>query len=185
MNDTELVALFLQRDENAITITKRNYGSYSFSIALRILGSYEDAEECENDAYIALWNSIPPEEPKNMKAYLGRIIRNISLNRLKAQKAEKRNADITIPFSDLSECISSQNDIWKEIDRILLGEYISDWLKKEKKLDRVLFIRYYWFGEDYEKLMEEFRLTYNNLANKLFRMRKRLKKHLMKKGVEV
>lgn len=185
MKDTELIALFQQRDENAIPLTKKVYGAYSFSIALRILDSYEDAEECENDSYLALWNTIPPEEPNSLKAYLGKIIRNLSLNRLKAQKAEKRNADITVPFSDLAECIPSTNDIWKEIESKLLGEYISDWLKKEKVFDRVLFIRYYWFGEDYEHLMEEFQLSYNNLANSLFRMRKRLKKYLKKKGVAV
>ena len=166
MKDTELIALFQQRDENAIPLTKKVYGAYSFSIALRILDSYEDAEECENDSYLALWNTIPPEEPKSLKAYLGKIIRNLSLNRLKAQKAEKRNADITVESK-------------------LLGEYISDWLKKEKVFDRVLFIRYYWFGEDYEHLMEEFQLSYNNLSNSLFRMRKRLKKYLKKKGVAV
>lgn len=89
MDDNTIVQLYWDRDKMAIDATSEKYGSYCQSIANNILGNWEDAEECVNDTYFNTWNSIPPQRPKLLAAYLGKLTRNISFNLYKKNKAKR------------------------------------------------------------------------------------------------
>ena len=112
MKDTEIIALYWKRDETAITATANTYGNYCYSIAYRILYNKEDAEECVNDTWLNAWKSIPPQRPNRLSTYLGRITRNLSLDRHKLLTAEKRGSgQVELALSELEECVPTQMDM--------------------------------------------------------------------------
>ena len=185
MKDDEIVALYLQRDEAAIAETEAEYGEYCCSIARRILWSDEDAEECVSDAYLILWNSIPPEKPRSLKAFLGRIIQNASIDRLRRENAEKRGRNKELLLSELEDCIPSENDVESAVERMILGDVLDRWLSKEKPDNRKIFLCRYWYGFEYAELAERFHVREQTLMLRMHKMRKRLKKYLMKEGISV
>jgi hypothetical protein len=90
MQDEKIVELYFNRDEQAIAATSVKYNTYCMNIAMNILNNREDSEECVNDTWLAAWNSIPPHRPENLSAFLGKLTRNFSINRHKANHAERR-----------------------------------------------------------------------------------------------
>ena len=116
------------RNENAIDATDKKYGRLLYSISFNILSNNEDSKECVNDTYVRTWKSVPPERPKSLTAYLGRIIRNMSLDYLKQKRAQKRYSGGDLLLSELEDCIPSQNTVWEEIENKALSRLISDWL---------------------------------------------------------
>lgn len=185
MDDDKIIELFHRRDEQAIKETEARYGDYCRSISGKILNSKEDVDECVQDAYLKLWDTIPPEEPKNLKAYLGSIVRNISINRLKKQNAGKRGKNSDLLLSELEDCIPSQNEVESAVNMIILGELLDKWLEKEKPAHRRLFLGRYLHGYEYSELSEIFRESESTLMLRLHRMRKKLKKYLEKEGISV
>jgi len=185
MEDNKIIALFYNRDEEALSQTDARYGTYSRSIAMHILNSSEDAEECVQDSYMRLWETIPPERPESLKAYLGRIVRNISISRLRNRNAEKRRDDMEVLFSELEDCIPSRNDVEAAVDHLILTQLINHWLEKEKKENRKLFVGRYWYGCGYAELAARYGMTENKVTLRLHRMRERLKKYLEREGVSV
>ena len=112
MDDAAIVQLFWDRDERAIPAAAEKYGNYCTSIALHIVGNWEDAEECVNDAYLNAWNSIPPHRPKMLSTFLGKIIRNLSINRYKHNTAEKRGGgELPAVLDELTDCVSGNDDV--------------------------------------------------------------------------
>lgn len=111
MQDSEIIALYWQRDEAAIAETSRKYGAYCFRIAGNILTAKEDAEECVNDAYHRAWNAIPPERPEHLGAWLGRVVRNVALGRWQHAHARKRNRGMTTLLSELEDCIPAPQNV--------------------------------------------------------------------------
>ena len=185
MEDSNIIELYQNRDENAIRETDGKYGAYSRSISYNIVESHEDAEECVNDSYLSVWNTIPPEKPNSLKAYLGRIVRNVSLSCFRKNHARKRDGGADVLFSELEDCIPAENDVEKALDRIMLGELISNWLDTETEENRYLFVRRYWYGDPYAELNNTFHISEKLLMNRLYQMRIRLKKYLEGKGVSV
>ena len=185
MKDDQIIALFFRRDEEAIARTDRCYGEYARNISVQILQSHEDAEECVEDAYLSLWNNIPPEKPKNLKAYLIGIVRNISISKLRKKRAEKRGGDRDLLLSELEDCIPSGNDVETTINHMLTVEVLNHWLEKQKSENRNLFLCRYWYGYEYSELTGRFHATEKQLILRLHRMRKELKKYLEKEGISV
>ena len=185
MEDSKIIELYQNRDENAIRETDCKYGAYSRSISYNIIDSHEDAEECVNDSYLSVWNTIPPKKPNSLKAYLGRIVRNVSLSRFRKNHARKRDRGAVVLFSELEDCIPAENDVEKALDRIMLGELISNWLDTETEENRCLFVRRYWYGDPYAELNNTFHISEKLLMNRLYQMRIRLKKYLEGNGVSV
>ncbi len=185
MEDEKIIALFFERSEEALRETEERYGAYSRSIAMHILNSREDAEECVEDSYMKLWETIPPERPDSLKAYLGRIVRNISISRLRKKNAEKRRDDMEVLFSELEDCIPSGNDVEAAVDHIILTEMINRWLEGEKAENRKLFVNRYWYGCGNAELAIRFGMSESRITLKLHRMRGRLKKYLEREGVSV
>lgn len=109
MRDHEIIELYWARNESAITATAEKYGNYCHTIAYNILHSKEDAEECSNDTYLGAWSSIPPQRPNRLSIYLGKITRNLALNRYKRYTAEKRgHGQVVLALSELEACVPSE-----------------------------------------------------------------------------
>ena len=144
MEDEETVQMYWDRDEKAISATSEKYGAYSMAIARHIVESPEDAEECVNEVYLKLWNSIPPHRPDLLAAYIGKIVRNVAFNRYKKNRAQKRGgSQMMIALEELAEEIGSNNleEVW---DQHMLTEVINSFLSELPEHKRKLFVRRYW-----------------------------------------
>ena len=185
MDDKEIIDLFLSRNEHAIKETDNRYGAFSRNLSYQILNSHEDAEECVNDSYLKLWDTIPPTVPESLMAYLGRIVRNLSLNRLRWKPEQKRNCDVEVLLSEIADCVPAYEDVEHAIDQMILSELITKWLSGAKKINRQIFVRRYWYGSTYEELARHYRLSEKKLMDRLYHMRRRLKEYLEKEGISV
>lgn len=181
MEDFQIIELYWSRKEEAIQETDTKYGKLLSYISYNIVSNYEDSEECVNDTYGKAWDSIPPQRPNNLSAYLGRIVRNLSINRWHENHAKKRGSGADILLSELSECIPASQTVEREIEESILIDSIVKWLKGLPKEDRVLFVRRYWYGDSLEVLAGK--TTPNKLAGKLFRLRQKLKMELEREGI--
>ena len=183
MEDTAIIQLFFQRAEQAIVEVQQKYGSFCRTVAMNLLQQKEDAEECVNDTWQAAWQRIPPENPRMLGAFLGRITRNLAISRFRKNTAQMRTEGLTVLLSELEHCVPSGQSTEEAVDSILLGEYISKWLESLSADDRALFVRRYWFGESLRELAREVGTGEGHLAQKLYRLRLQLKKELEKEGV--
>ena len=185
MEDTAIIQLFFQRAEQAIVEVQQKYGSFCRTVAMNLLQQKEDVEECVNDTWQAAWQRIPPENPRMLGAFLGRITRNLAISRFRKNTAQMRSEGLTVLLSELEHCVPSGQSTEEAVDSILLGEYISKWLESLSDDDRALFLRRYWFGESLRELSREVGTGEGHLAQKLYRLRLQLKKALEKEGVVV
>lgn len=185
MDDHAIVELYHRRNERAIAETEKKYGAFCRSIALRLLSIREDAEECVNDTWHAAWNTMPPNRPQVLSAFLGRITRNLSVSRWRREHARKRYDGIETMLSELEDCVPAPGTVEEHMERQLLAQSISAWLDSLTDEDRRLFIRRYWFGDPVKNLAAEQSLKANALAQRLLRLRKSLRAFLESEGVEV
>ena len=182
--DNEIIELFWQRDEKAIDIVTKKYGNYLFNIANTILNNKQDSEECLNEVYLKIWNSIPPAKPCNFKAFIAKIMRNLSVNRLKHDLAAKRKHN-NAAFHELEEYLLSDGEL---SDSIILEELqgsINTFLNGLKEKERNIFIRRYYFGESLDFIGKKYKITSNSVAKCLSRTREKLKTHLKNEGYYV
>lgn len=183
MEDSEIIALYFARDERAIAETDSRYRSYCGKIASNILQNSEDAAEAVNETYMRVWESIPPEKPRILSAFIGRITRNICLSRLRFLNAEKRGSGrAELVYEELSEGICSENDVEKEFDAKELASRINSFLRLQKENDRRVFICRYWYFESVEEISERFGFSKSKVKSILFRMRKKLSEQLKEEG---
>ena len=183
MEDRKIIALYHGRDEAAITETERKYGPFCCRIALNILAVREDAEECVNDTWYAAWERMPPEEPVSLRAFLGRITRNLAVSRFRASRAQKRYSGLELLLSELEECVPSDVSVERTLEGKELGDAISDWLETLREDDRELFVRRYWYGDTVKTLAAERNCGERQAAQRMYWLRGRLKTHLESKGV--
>ena len=183
MEDREIVRLYFRRDETAIRETQKKYSRPCTAVSMNILHNASDAEECVADTWIRTWNSVPPEKPKSLKAYVLKIVRNLSFDRWEKDHAAKRGGgQIAYVLDELSECIPAKNSVEKDVSLNLLSEEISSFLKHGNSRDSSIFVRRYFFAEPVSEIAERFELTESNVTTILFRMRRDLKRHLEKEG---
>ena len=180
MNDQEIISLYFDRDEQAIAETDKRYGKTCMRVSMSILNSHPDAEECVNDTYLKTWNAIPPAKPHSLCAFLCRIVRNLSINRLEELTAAKRNRDLTVSFEELEACIPLPDEKSPE-----LAELLESFLRKEGETDRVLFVGRYWFACPVEELARRTGLTRRAVHMRIFRTRERLRAYLTERGYGV
>jgi len=185
MNDNEIIALYWSRDERAISETDIKYGRFCKTIAVNILTVHEDAEECVNDTYHKAWTVIPPQRPEQFRAWLGRVVRNISLNLWNRNHAQKRNQGMETLMSELEECVPSSVSVDNEIDDIELGHLISKWLRSIPDEERMFFIIRYWNGVPLKEVAEKYGIGADKLAQKMLRLRKSLRSALEKEGISL
>lgn len=183
MDDRKIVALYHARSQSAIDETREQYGEKLRRLAENLLGSYQDAEECVNDAYLGAWNSIPPKSPDPLLPYLYKIVRNLAINRYHRQTAEKRGGfGFDAAFEELEDVLVSPNKIEDELDTKELTALINSFVKGLPLKDRTLFLGRYWYGEAYDTLALRLDMTENNCAVRVSRIRQKLKAYLEKKG---
>ena len=185
MEDLAIIELYHRREEQAIAESDKKYGGMCRSIALRLLGLREDAEECVNDTWLSAWNKMPPERPSFLGAFFGRITRNLSVSRWRRDHAQKRYDGMEIMLSELEDCVPSPDAPEQEIERQQLAELISAWLDGLEQEEQWLFIRRYWYGDLVKDLAAETEEKANSCAQRLRRLRGELRGFLESKSVEV
>ena len=179
--DGEIIDLLFARSEQGLDQIQSMYGKLFIQVARNILGNEQDAEECVNDTLVKIWESIPPNRPGSLLAYALTIVRNLSLNKLQFRNAQKRGSVVCIPFSELEEHLEGiavpDESESKEFERI-----INEFLDSLPKKDAVLFIRRYWYLDSIKTLSEMSGYSENNVYQKLFVMRRKLRERLIKEG---
>lgn len=186
MDDNIIVQMYWERNEKAISVTSEKYGSYCLTIARNILGNHEDAEECVNDTYLNMWNSIPTNRPSVLSVYIGKIVRNLSFNLYKKNKAKKRGSgQITLILDELSELVANSNKLEDEWDCILLTETINSFLADLPVEKRKIFVCRYWYVDSVKDIAERFAITENNVSVILNRLRSKLRNYLIERGFEL
>lgn len=184
MTDKEIIALYWSRDEAAIAATADTYGKYCHSIAYRILRNEEDADECVNDTWLNAWKSIPPQRPQQLSTYLGKITRNLSLNRHKLLTAQKRGmGQVTLALCELEECVPALTDLEQLTDEMVLINAIQVFLLAQPRTARNLFVGRYWYLYPIRELAAAYHMSESKVVSLLFRMRNKLKLHLEKEGI--
>lgn len=184
MTDTEIISLFFARSEQAIAALGEEYGAILRRAARSILQNEADAEECVNDSYLAVWNTVPPKKPDPLLPYALRIVRNKALSILRHRSAQKRSGYL-LALDELAEILPDSSSPEARFDARELGRCIDRWLDTLTAENRSLFLRRYWFGETPQALAEGFGGTENRINARLYRMRRALKKHLEKEGFAV
>lgn len=185
MEDVRIIDLYWQRDERAIQETDNKYGSFCHKLAMNILHSFQDSEECVSDAYGRCWDTMPPQRPGSLRAYLGTIIRNLSINRYRAAHAQKRFNGAEVLLSELGDCVPAPESVQRTVEAGELSELISRWLVGLGTEDRALFLRRYWSGEAVKDLAGELGVRPNALTKRLLRLREDLRRSLEEEGVTV
>lgn len=183
MDDTKIVNLYFGRNELAIEATKEKYGGLCMDIAYNLLSDRQDAEECVNDTYHAVWNSIPPQKPASLKAYLGRVVRNIAISRYRKNTAGKRYDGMALMLSELSECLPSHNSTERVFEGKQLTEFITAWLRGLEQNDRAAFVQRYWYGCPLKEIADKTASSAVYHATRMYDLRKSLKEYLEKEGV--
>lgn len=182
MQDPEIVALYFERNERAIAVTAAQYGGYCHSIAMNILSDPQDAEECVNDTWLRAWNAIPPTRPNILRVFLGKITRNLALDRYKAGNAQKRaGGEFALSLDELGECVGTLDE--RESGQI--GESISRFLRTQPETARKMFVCRYFYCESIADIARRFHVGEGRVKSALFRMRGKLKEHLEKEGISV
>ena len=181
MDDTGIIELYWRRDERAVAETDSKYGAYCRAVSMNILGIFEDAEECVNDAYLGAWNAIPPTRPQSLKAYFGALTRRISVDRLRKRLADKRGkGEALIALDELAECIPSGWSMETSVENCALIDAFNAFLAGCPAAERNLFVARYWYGLPVEELAARFGLKKSTAVSRLRRTRIRLLKYLEK-----
>ena len=183
MEEAGIVDLLWNRMETAIDVLSETFGKRLFRMAENILGSREDAQECVNDTYLALWNAIPPARPESLAAFVFRTGRSIALNQLRRNTAQKRGGGgYTLSLDELADCIFGGSLPEERWNTKLLGQTIDRFLDTVSRENRVIFLRRYWFGDSIKDLAVCTGLTESAVSVRLNRIRDKLKKYLITEG---
>ena len=184
MDDEVILELYFARNQEAIRETDCKYGGYCRRISQKILGSREDAEECVNDTWLQAWNKIPPQRPQYFQAFLGCIVRNLSLDRWEQRQTKKRGGGQTkILLSELKDCLPSPDLPERRLEERELGNILSRWLAQQPQKNRVAFVRRYWYADTLAETAAQIGCTTGAAKALLHRMRRSLRAHLEKEGV--
>ena len=186
MEDNQLIDLYFSRDLAGLAAAQEKYTPYCHTVSVNILGSNEDAEECVNDTFFRSWEAIPPHRPNVLRTFLGKICRNHSINRLEQRTAQKRGAgEGEAALAELCECVSGSDSAEDAMDEHLLTEALERFLRSRKKLERMVFLRRYWYCESIARIASQTDLSQSAVKTMLFRTRRALKSFLEEEGFAV
>lgn len=183
MEDNQIIQLYFDRSEDAISQTAVKYGKYCHTIAYNILHNFEDSEECVNDTYWKAWGIIPPRRPKKLAAFLGKITRNLSLDKYRHYTADKRGGgEFSIALDELSDCASlgSMDDYTNEM---VLVDTLNRFLASLSTEHRKIFMRRYWYISSVKEIADDYGITESKVKMSLLRSRNQLKAVLEKEGI--
>jgi len=185
VEDTEIIELFWARNEAAIRETSAKYGKLCFHIARNILSSPEDCEECVNDTYIGVWNSIPVQRPSHFPAFISRIARNLALKKHDYNTAAKRRTEAETPLDELVDCVSGRESVENEVENRLIQRALNAFLRELDRDKRDVFLCRYWYFEPIDEICAHTGYSQSKVKSMLFHTRKKLRAYLEREGVEV
>ncbi|WP_310601512.1 RNA polymerase sigma factor [Anaerosporobacter sp.] len=184
MDDGQIIDLYWARSETALTETASKYNNYCHAIAYSILHNHEDSEECVNDTYMRAWDAIPPQRPNCLSAFLGKITRNLSLNRYEKYNAKKRGSgQIPLALDELQDCIPATDSVEQTIEESALIDIFNLFLSSLPTDTRKVFMRRYWYFSSIKEIAKEYRFSESKVKMMLLRARNELKEILEKEGV--
>ena len=184
MDDRKIIKLYFDRSEQAISETAKKYGRYCHYIAFQILHNEEDSEECVNDTYLRAWNTIPPKRPERLRNFLGKITRNLSLNKWEKQTAQKRGSgQAEQVLEELLDCFSEENNVENVVENKRILQILNDFIADLPIEKRKMFVRRYWYFSSIKDIAKDFGISESKVTVTLFRTRQLLKEVLEKEGV--
>lgn len=178
MEDTQIVDLLFERSQLGMEKMVEQYEGLCKSIATGVLESKEDVEECVNDTWLNVWNSIPPAKPDSLKAYISKSVRNIAINRFKYNSARKRQTQYTLCVDELAESIAANDSVESIVQAKITVEYIEEFLNRQKKSNRIMFVKRYFLTESFEDIAKEMDMKPAAVKMRLSRLRQELIKFL-------
>ena len=184
LTDAEIVEMLWQRSEEGLNRAVQKYQRLCFRLAMNLLGQKEDAEECVNDVYLAVWDTIPPNRPDSLMAYVGRVTRNIAVSRLRKREAKRRNCGGTVLLDELAECLPDTN-CSDPADDITLRDALDSFLRNQTPEDRTILLRRYYDGEPIDAIAKDLNLRSGTVRVRLHRLRERLREHLESNGISL
>ena len=182
IDDKKIIELYFERNEQAIKETDIKYGKLCHKIAYNILNNLQDSEECVNDTYLGVWNKIPPTRPDNFKAYISKIVRSISIDKFRKQKAKKRSADMVMALDELADILPDERYAPGRNDEEI-GKSISIFLNKQKEVVRRVFLLKYFYFESNIAIAERCGFTERKVTHMLAHTRAQLKEYLIKEEI--
>ena len=184
MDDRKIIDLYWRRSENAIGETANKYARYCHSVSFNILHDIEDAEECVNDTYLRAWNAMPPHRPNCLAVFLGKITRNLSLDKFRGYSAGKRGfAQTTLALDELAECVASAASVEQMMADNELAQALNRFLKSLPRQKRVMFVQRYWYLMPIKAVAEHLGESESQVKSTLFRTRNALKSFLEQEGI--
>lgn len=184
MQDEEIVELYWQRNQRALLETSQKYRAYCMKISMNILENIQDSEECLNDTLLKAWDAIPPHRPECLSAFLGKITRNLAINRYNVLHAGKRGAgEYALSLEELDECVPGNMNVEDKLEASALSHSISSFLREQSRETRRVFIRRYFYSDSIAEISEKSGLSQGKIKTMLFRTRNRLRKYLEKEGM--
>lgn len=183
ITDEEIITLFFSRSQQAVQVLDNKYGALCRQLSRRIVIDIRDAEECVNDAYLCVWNTVPPEKPVYLRAFLCKIVRNLSLKRLEMLNTAKRGGGQALPLEELADSLGTADRVEEQIEADELARALSAFLDTLSQENRVVFLQRYWFSLPYSEIAHQVGLSEKNVSVRLSRIRKQLKHYLMKRGM--
>ena len=186
MEDERIIELYWRRDEDAVRQTNQKYGPYCYRIAHNILKNEEDSKECVNDTWFKAWTVIPPQRPDFFQAFLGRITRNLSLDRYRRTRASKRGGgSMDVIYEELAECIADAGTEESRTDTIVITDAVTQFLTGLSKDARIIFVRRYWYADSVSQIAQHYGMSESKVKSSLMRSRNKLKAFLEKEGIAV
>ena len=182
MDDGRIIELFFERSEQAISELADKYGPICRKVADNILNDRLDTEECVNDAYLGVWNTIPPQKPDPLLSYVCRIVRNLALKKYHEKTAQKRNSSYDAALDEIADCIPSSLSVEDEIAAREVAGMIDRFLETLDRQSRIMFVRRYWHADSIEELAGLFHRSRHYVSVRLSRIRKALGQYLIKEG---
>ena len=180
MEDMQIIGLLFQRSETAIFALQQKFGGLCRSIISNILPDSRDVEECMSDAFLRVWNSIPPQRPERLDSYIARIARNVALDRYDYNTASMRHTGLTLAYEELALYLPSRE---QETDAVEFKTFINRFLRGLPKASRMMFVRRYWYGESITQVADAFECSEEKVKSTLFRTRNKLRQAMIKEGI--
>lgn len=185
LDDKRIIELFLERSEQAIIELSKKYGSICSKVAFNILNNTQDTEECVNDAYLGIWNTIPPQNPNPLLSYVCRIVRNLAIKKYHKNTAAKRNSIYDVALDELENCFPSFASVEDEFNANELARIIDRFLATLDEENQMMFVRRYWYSDSISDIAKRFQTSNNHVSVRLLRTREKLKAYLKKEGLEI
>lgn len=185
MTDTEIINLFFERSEQAITELDKKHGNAVTRVARNILGNSQDTEECVNDTYLGTWNTIPPHKPSPLRTFVCKIARNLATKKYHSNTADKRNSQYDLALDELEDYLSDSDSVEKAYEAQELKEAINGFIATLSYSDRFIFMRRYWYSDPVQDIAKMADSTTNSVTVRLFRIREKLRLYLVKEGLLV